>query len=616
LSDTKAVLADAQSARASDGSAWHTYRRLLGYLAPYRGRFILGMLGGALFAATMVSFALFMKKFGDGTLVHRDPRTITWVPLALVGLFFLRGIGDFIQTYFMGYVSRRIVNQLRQDVFRHVLALPLGYFDRHSSATLLSRLTYNSELVGQATTDSVNLLVRSALTIIGSIGFLLWLNARLTLIALIMGPLVGWLVSIINRKFRRYSRRIQDSMGDVTRVAKESFEAPRLVKVYTAERHLDRQFDAVNTHNFRSNMRLILTRGISNPVVQMVAAVGGAFVLWIAIADAVHGRMSMGSLLGFITALVGIAQPLRDLVGVAGPLQQGIAAGQSLFELLDEAAEPQGGSYTTARARGAVRFEQVSFSYDRDTAARLRADAHADLQDAAGAPRLGGRAAALAGVSLEVAAGESLAIVGRSGSGKSTLVNLLPRFYDVSAGQVRIDGRDVREYELANLREQIAVVSQDVVLFDDTIRNNIAFGREVSDEAIERAAEAAHVLEFVRSQPGGFDALVGDRGVLLSGGQRQRIAIARALLKDAPILILDEATSALDTEAERHIQAALAQLLLHRTTFIIAHRLSTVERADRIIVLDAGVIVESGTHAQLLARGGLYAQLYQLQFAD
>jgi subfamily B ATP-binding cassette protein MsbA len=301
---------------------------------------------------------------------------------------------------------------------------------------------------------------------------------------------------------------------------------------------------------------------------------------------------------------VSIAQPLRDLVGVSGPLQQGIAAAHSLFELLDEPVEPPGGSYRTARARGAVQFEHVSFSYSGTAAA-----------GAEGTPPRA-PVAALSDVSLAVSAGETLAIVGRSGSGKSTLVNLLPRFYDVASGSVRIDGRDVRDYELKNLREQIAVVSQDVVLFDDTIRNNIAFGRDVPEAAIERAAEAAHILDFVRSQPAGLDALVGDRGMLLSGGQRQRIAIARALLKDAPILILDEATSALDTEAERYIQAALAQLLRNRTTFVIAHRLSTVEQADRIIVLDAGTIAESGTHGELLARGGLYAQLHRLQFAD
>ncbi|HTD30539.1 MAG TPA: lipid A export permease/ATP-binding protein MsbA [Steroidobacteraceae bacterium] len=588
---------------SAEGGGLRAYRRLLAYLAPYRGRFVLGMLGGVLFSATMTSFALFAKKFGDTVLVHPDRRAILWVPLALVGLFILRGIGDFTQTYFMGYVGRRIVSKVRAEVFRRILDLPIGYFDRHSSATLLSRLTYNTEQIGAATTDSIIVVVRTTLTIIGSLGFLLWLNWRLALIALILGPIVAWLVSVINRYFRRYSRRIQDSMGDVTRVAKESFEAPRLIKVFNAEAHVNRQFEAVNNHNLHSNMRLVLTKGVSNPIVQLVTALGAAFVLSIAIADAYYGRMSGGDLLAFITALVSIAQPLRELVGVAGPLQQGIAAGQSLFELLDEPIEPQGGTLRALRVRGEVQLDHVSFSYS-----------------AADVPRNGAlpepRAAALSDVALSVPAGQSIAIVGRSGSGKSTLVNLLPRFYDVTAGSVRIDGSDVREYELKNLREQIAVVSQDVVLFNDTIRNNIAFGREVPDGAIERAAEAAHILEFIRTQPQGLDTLVGDRGMLLSGGQRQRIAIARALLKDAPILILDEATSALDTEAERHIQAALAQLVRNRTTFIIAHRLSTVEQADRIIVLDAGRIVESGTHQQLLALGGLYAQLHRLQFSD
>jgi subfamily B ATP-binding cassette protein MsbA len=610
LNDTTRPRTSATGAVPLGGSALRSYRRLLGYLRPHRGRFALGVLGAVLFSATMASFALLAKKFGDGTFTRQDPRTIVWVPLAVIGLFILRGLGDFTQTYFMGYVGRRIVNQLRREVFRRILELPIGYFDRNSSGTLLARLTYNTEQIGQATTDAVIVVVRTTLTIFASIGFLVWLNARLTAIALTMGPLVAWLVSVINRKFRRYSLRIQDSMGDVTRVAKEGFEAPRLIKVYNAQAHLGRQFDAVNDHNLRSNMKLVLTKGVSNPTVQLITAVGLAGVLSIAIADAVHGRTSMGDLLGFFTALVSIAQPLRELVGVAGPLQQGIAAGQSLFELLDEPAEPRGGSFRITRARGAVTFEHVSFSY-RGVSEAAAAGAPGAPPGSASRPR----AAALVDVALEVGAGETLAIVGRSGSGKSTLVNLLPRFYDAATGSVRIDGHDVREYELVNLREQIALVSQDVVLFDDTIRNNIAFGRELPDAAIERAAEAAHVLEFARGQPGGLDALVGERGVLLSGGQRQRIAIARALLKDAPILILDEATSALDTEAERHIQAALAQLLRNRTTFVIAHRLSTVEQADRIIVLDAGSIVESGTHPELLALGGLYAQLHRMQFS-
>ena len=291
MNDAGRPLIGTRSAPPPGGGALRAYRRLLGYLRPYRGRFILGILGGVLFSATMASFALLAKKFGDGTFTHQDPRTIVWVPLALVGLFILRGLGDFIQTYFMGYVGRRIVSQLRREVFRRILQLPIGYFDRSSSGALLSRLTYNTEQIGQATTDSVIIVVRTALTILASVGFLLWLNVRLTLIALTMGPLVGWLVSVINRHFRRYSRRIQDSMGDVTRVAKESFEAPRLIKVYNAQEHLGRQFDAVNEHNLRSNMKLILTKGVSNPIVQLVTVVGLAFVLSIAIADAIHGQI-------------------------------------------------------------------------------------------------------------------------------------------------------------------------------------------------------------------------------------------------------------------------------------------------------------------------------------
>jgi subfamily B ATP-binding cassette protein MsbA len=599
-SRSDAARAALSSPRADSGVA--AYRRLLGYVRPYRTQFAIGILGAIVYAATQTSFAVLAKWFGDSTLAQRDPRTIIWVPLAVVGLFTLRGLGDFTQTYFMGYVGRRVVARLRGQVFRRILELPIGFFDRTSPAMLLSRLTYNTEQVGQATTDSVVVLVRTTLTIIACIALVLWYNLRLALLALTMGPLVAWLVSVINRKFRRYSRRIQDSMGDVTRVAKESLEAPRLIKVYNAQAHLDRQFDAVNEHNLHSNMRLILTKGLSNPVVQLVTAIGLAVVLALALADRVYGRTSIGDFLGFFVALIGIAQPLRDLVGVAGPLQQGVAGGQSLFELLDEPAEPEGGSYQSARVHGDVQFDKVSFAYES--------------QERGASGPAGSRAAALTGVSLGVAAGQTLAIVGRSGSGKSTLVNLLPRFYDAIAGSVRIDGRDVRDYQLANLREQIAVVSQDVVLFDDSIRNNIAFGREVPAQAIEQAAEAAHLLEFVRALPGGLDTLVGDRGMLLSGGQRQRIAIARALLKNAPILILDEATSSLDSESERHIQAALAQLLRHRTTLVIAHRLSTVEQADRIIVLDAGAIVEQGTHAELLERGGLYAQLHRLQFSD
>jgi subfamily B ATP-binding cassette protein MsbA len=571
-------------------NARETYFRLLRYLKPHRGVFLLGLLGASVFSASMVGFSGFAKQFGDGTFEQRDPHTIVWLPVALIGLFLLRGLGDFTQTYCMGYVGRKIIKQMRGQIFDRLINLPIAYFDRNSSGVLLSRLTYNTEQIGQAVTDSITVMIRETLTIVGSIIVLFYLNTRLTLIALTMGPLLAWLVSLINRKFRRYGRRIQDSMGDITRVTKETLEAPRVIKVYNAQAYQSAQFEQVNEHNRRSHMRLVLTKGLSNPVVQMVTAIGSAFVLAMAISDAVRGRTTMGDLLAFLVALVNIAQPLRSLVGVAGPMQQGIAAGQSIFELLDEPVETESGLKISGRVRGDIEFQDVSFAYPA------------------------GKGVALQHVSLRARSGETVAIVGRSGSGKSTLVNLLPRFYDVSSGSVRVDGHDVREYDLADLREQIALVSQEVVLFNDTIRANISFGRDVSAAAVEEAARAAHVLEFARDLPAGLDTMVGDRGVLLSGGQRQRISIARALLKNAPILILDEATSALDSEAERVIQDALQELMHNRTTLVIAHRLSTVERANRIVVLEAGQVIESGTHDQLMQLDGQYASLHRMQF--
>ena len=456
-----------------------TYVRLLGYLKPYRLYFALGTIGGLMYAAAMSSFGPFAKKFTDGTLVHADPRTITWLPIALVGVLFFRSMGDFTQTYFTGYVSRRIVARIRQQIFDKVNRLPIAYFARNASGNLLSRLTFNVEQIGTTTSDSVVMMARTVFQIGLQITIALRYNARLTVLALVMAPLVGWLVSRINRYFRRYARRIQDSMGDVTRVAKESFEAPRLIKIYNAEEHLGRQFAAVNERNRLSFMRLILTRGVSNPIVQTISSIGMACVLSLAISDAVRGEMTMGDLVGFIVALAGLSQPLQQFIGVTGGLQQGIAAAQNLFELLDEPDEPQTGEVAVARVRGDVQFDNVSFAYER------------------------GEGAALNGLTLAVPAGQQVAIVGRSGSGKSTLVSLLPRFHDVIHGTVRIDGRDVREYTLHSLREQIAGVSQEVVLFDDTIRNNIAFGRTTDPAAVERAAEAAHVMEFVRGTAAG-----------------------------------------------------------------------------------------------------------------
>jgi subfamily B ATP-binding cassette protein MsbA len=415
---------------------------------------------------------------------------------------------------------------------------------------------------------------------------LFYMNWRLAVFCIIAAPVIGWLMRIANRSFRRYSERIQNSMGDITRVAKEAIDAHRLIKIFNAEDHQTERFEQVNEHNRASNMKLIRAKAVSNPVVQCIASIALASVLYVAIRQVFSHHMEVDDFFGFLTALMLIPAPLRSLVNMSGPLQQGIAAGQSVFEILDQPTEGSGGSIRLARARGDIEFRDVSFGYADDKGDVLR------------------------NVSLRVRPGETVAIVGPSGSGKTTLVGLVPRFYDVQQGSVLLDGVDVRDYRLTDLRSQVSLVSQDVVLFNDTIRNNIAFNAVDKTQAqVEAAARAANVMEFVAEQPQGFDTPLADRGQNLSGGQRQRISIARALLKDSPILILDEATAALDNESERRVQHELGVLMQGRTTLVIAHRLSTVEGADRIIVLDQGRIVESGTHQDLLARGGLYAAL-------
>ncbi len=572
-------------------TSWSIYRRLLKYALPYKAQFSIGLFGAIIFAAANASLVWLVRDFLHDAFIQKDPRVLWAVPLGVVGLFSARGIGDYLGNYYPAWVGRQVVKGLRADVFAHYLRLPTAYLDKQQSGHLLSKLTNNIELVANAATGAAISLMSDSLTIVALIFMLFYTNWRLATFCIAAAPVIAWLMRIANLAFRRYSERIQNSMGDITRVAKESIDAHRLIKIFNAEDHQSRRFEVVNEHNRASNMKLVRAKAISNPVVGVIAAIALASVMYVAIRQVFTLDLKVDEFFAFLTALVSIPSPLRSLVNMSGPLQQGIAAGQSVFELLDQPTEGSGGSRTISRARGEIEFRHVSFGYSAE---------HGEV---------------LKDVSFHVKPGETVAIVGRSGSGKTTLVGLVPRFFDVQSGAVLLDGIDVREYRLGDLRAQVSLVSQDVVLFNDTIRNNIAFNAVGKSEAdLVAAASAANVMEFVNQQPQGFESQLNDRGQNFSGGQRQRISIARALLKDAPVLVLDEATASLDNESERRVQQELSVLMQGRTTLVIAHRLSTIEAADRIIVLDEGRILETGTHQQLLTLGGLYAALHGMQF--
>lgn len=571
-------------------SSTELYLRLLRYVRPYRHVFVVAILGAILVALTEAALPAIMKPLFDGVFVERDAAAIRWMPLIIIGLFVVRGLAEYAASYCMAWVSNRLVMDLRTQMFARLLELPTPYYDDQASGNLISKLTFDVTQVTSAATSVLVAIFKDGVAIIGLLSWMFWLNWKLTLLSLLMTPLIVLIVRLVSVRLRNSSRDVQKSMGEVTQVIQEAIEGHKIVKLYGGQAYESGRFEQQTNHVRRYLMKQAAAAATSVPFVQLVAASALAAMIFFATQDA---SITVGSFVSFLTAMLMLTAPLKRITSVNEPLQRGLAAAESVFALLDQPGEADTGQQNIDRANGELVFENISLRYD------------------------GAEHPALDNISLRIAPGETVALVGASGAGKSTVANLVPCFYRPTSGRITLDGHDLAELKLASLRANIALVSQDVVLFNDTVAANIAYGamKSVGQAQIQAAADAAHASEFINQMPQGFATVVGENGVKLSGGQRQRLAIARALLKNAPVLVLDEATSALDSESERHVQAALEALIKGRTTLVIAHRLSTVENADRIVVLDKGRIVEVGTHRELLALGRIYSKLYQIQFS-
>jgi subfamily B ATP-binding cassette protein MsbA len=570
------------------------YLRLLGHVRPHWKGFVLTLAATALAAATEPLFPALMKPLLDKGFGQGDQGWLAWLPLAIVGIFVLRGVAGFFASYGMSWVSNKVITDLRQLMFERLMRLPASYFDAHASSIPATRIAYDVNGVAAAATSTLTVLIRDTLSVIGLVAWLLWLNWKLTLISLAVIPLTALVVRAFSKRLRRLSLSAQEGMAQMNEVLQESIRGHKVVKIFGGEQHATARFFKVNNALRGYGMRQAIAAAAVAPITQIFASVGLAIVVWVALQQSAGNETTVGGFVSFITAMLLLLAPLKHLADINAPLQRGLAAAESVFRMLDEATEVDAGTVTLGRARGEIEFAGVGLRY-------------------AGAER-----DALTNINLTIHPGETVALVGPSGGGKTSFVNLVPRFYHAGHGQIRIDGHDIETLTLGSLRANIAHVGQDVFLFDDTVAANIAYGgkRDAGRSEIEAAARAANALEFIERMPQGFETTIGENGARLSGGQRQRIAIARAILKDAPILILDEATSALDSESERAVQEALETLMQGRTTLVIAHRLSTVEHANRIVVLAQGRVAEIGSHAQLLATGGVYASLYRLQFAE
>ena len=569
----------------------------MGYVKPYWRIFALSLFATAVTAATDPLLPALLKPMLDGTFVNRDENIIRLVPIFILGIFLVRGIASFISAYSIGWVGDKVVMDLRNEMFSKLMTLHTRYYDDHSTGQLISKFNYDVTRVTEAATNVVTVFIRDSIVILGLMGWLLYLNWKLTMITFVMMPIIAIIIRVINIRMRRFGRDSQQAMGNMTQVIEESITAHKVVKLFGGQHYEKNRFLDQSNWVRRFAMKQTVANASNVPIVQMVAAFALSYLFYLAIEQSRTDGTTVGEFLSFIAAMMMLTSPLKRITGVTVYLQNGLAAAESVFALLDTPSETDNGHIDIKRGRGDINFENVTFSYQDDV----------DSKD---------KRIALKDINLSIPAGQSVALVGASGSGKTTIANLVPRFYSPTSGRITLDGNDLADLSLLSLRSNIALVSQEVVLFNDTVAANIAYGqmREVPEDEIIAAATAAHAMEFINDMPQGLKTLVGERGVRLSGGQRQRIAIARAILKDAPVLILDEATSALDSESERHVQAALETLMKGRTTLVIAHRLSTIERADRIVVMQKGQIVETGTHTELLDKKGVYAQLHRIQF--
>ncbi|MGR5436841.1 lipid A ABC transporter ATP-binding protein/permease MsbA [Vibrio owensii] len=577
----------------TDETTWQTFKRLWQFIRLYKSGIIVAVIALVINALSDTYMISLLKPLLDEGFGNAESDFLRTLPLIVFAMMFIRGVSGFVSTYCLSWVSGNVVMQIRRMVFNHFMHMPVSYFDKEKTGNLLSRITYDSEQVSAATSQALVSIVREGASIIGLLVLMFYNSWQLSLVLFAVAPVVAWGIGIVSKRFRKISKNMQTMMGHVTASAEQMLKGHKVVLSYGGQDIEGKRFEKVSNQMRQQSMKLVTAQAAANPIIQMIASIAIVVVLYLASIDSIKEQLTPGTFTVVFSAMFGLMRPLKALTNVTSQFQRGMAASQTLFALVDLEPEKNEGKFTVERANGDVAVKDVSFTYE------------------------GAEKPALENVSFDIPKGKTVALVGRSGSGKSTIANLFNRFYDVSSGSITLDGHDIRDYELKNLREQFALVSQNVHLFNDTIANNIAYATEdqYTREDIERAAKLAHVTEFVSKMEDGLDTMIGENGASLSGGQRQRVAIARALLRDAPVLVLDEATSALDTESERAIQSALDELQKDKTVLVIAHRLSTIENADEILVVDEGSIVERGNHAELIAKKeGAYAQLHRIQF--